>query len=85
VGQLSPAVRMVDSRTSLVDRTDPAIWLVRAQRVDRRWTSPHRVGVPREAGEEPLRYLVQERVALDLGGERLELFIGRQFAVDQRC
>ena len=40
--------------------------------------------VAREAVEEPLQILVQQRVPLDLVGELVQLFLGRQFAVDQQ-
>ena len=58
--------------------------VVGAQRVHGAGQHRHRVGVAREAVEEPLEVLVQQRVALDLGGELLQFLGGGQFAVDQQ-
>src|SRR4029077_19021264 len=44
----------------------------------------HRVRIAREAVEEPLQVLVQQRVPLDQGGELLQLLRRRQFTVDQQ-
>ena len=60
------------------------ILVVGAQGVDGAGQHRHRVRVAREAVEEPLQVLVQQRVPLDLGGELVQLFLGRQFAVDQQ-
>ena len=40
--------------------------------------------IAREAVEEPLQVLVQQRVPLDLVGELLQLLLGGQLAVDQQ-
>ena len=60
------------------------VLVVRAQRVDRTGQHGHRMCVAREAVEEPLQVLVQQRVPLDLGGELLELIRCRQLTVDQQ-
>ena len=60
------------------------ILVVGRQRVDRTGHHRHRMRVARKSVEEPLQVLVQQRVALDLGGELVELLLGRQFPVDQQ-
>ena len=60
------------------------VLVVRAQRIDRTGEHGHRMRVAREAVEEPLQVLVQQRVPLDLGGELLELIRCRQLTVDQQ-
>jgi hypothetical protein len=58
----------------VVERVE-RILVVRAQRVDRAGQHRHRVRVAREAVEEALQVLVQQRVPLDLGGELLQLLL----------
>ena len=60
------------------------VLVVGAQRVDGAGEHRHRVRVAREAVEEALEILVQQRVPLNLGGELVELLGGRQFAEDQK-
>ena len=67
----------------VVERVE-RILVVGRQRVGCAGQHRHRMRVAREAVEEPLQVLVQQRVPLDLGGELLQLFLGRQFAVDQQ-
>ena len=60
------------------------VLVVGAQSVDGTGQHRHRMGVTREAVEEPLEILVQQRVPLDLGGEFGQLGRGRQLSVDQQ-
>ena len=60
------------------------VLVIGAQCVDRAGQHRHRVGVAREAVEEPLEVLVQQGVPLDLGGEVRQLLRGGQFAVDEQ-
>jgi hypothetical protein len=54
------------------------------QRRHRRGEDAHRVGVHREAVEEPLELLVEQRVVRQLRGPVRELALGRQLAIDQQ-
>src|SRR5262249_13237292 len=58
--------------------------VVARQRIYTAGQHRHRVGVTREAVEESLQVLVQQRVPLDLLREGGQLILGRQFAVDQQ-
>src|SRR5699024_2279159 len=60
------------------------VLVVGRQRVDRRGDHRHRVRVAREAVEEALEVLVQQRVATYPLGELLELGGRGQLAVDQQ-
>ena len=60
------------------------ILVVGAQRVHGAGQHRHRVGVAREAVEEPLEVLVQQGVPLDLRGELLQLLLRRQLTVDEQ-
>ena len=67
----------------VVERVERVL-VVGRQRVGRAGQHRHRMRITREAVEEPLQVLVQQRVALDLVGELLQLLLVRQFPVDQQ-
>ena len=81
VGSLASS-RIVDNRPACGQGIE--ILVVGAQRVDRTGQHRHRVGVAREAVEESRLVFMQQRVPLDLRGERGQLLGGGQLAVDQQ-